>query len=292
MKKKYPKKTLAQKQEEMKDYQREIVEQIIQDLRAGVPTWVKPWSTAGLATLPTNLSTGAKYTGGNIIILWIRALAQGFTTQHWLGFHQARKLGGWVKKGEKSTQIFRWYEKKYTTTEQDEQTGEEQEEEYSFLACKALRVFNLSQIEGIELPPAPVQNHDERNQKVEEFVEKIGVDIWHGGTRACFVPKTGRVHMPQTSSFQSIDDYYCTLFHELVHWTAPKAKRSTACYATEELIAELGASFLCAEFGVTGHLQHAEYLDHWIKQLGEEPQVLFGSASAGARAVELLQARF
>ena len=291
MKKKYPKKTLAQKQEEIKDYQREIVEQIIQDLKAGVPTWVKPWSTVGLAMLPTNLSTGAKYTGGNIIILWIRALAQGFTTQHWLGFHQARKLGGWVKKGEKSTCIFRWYERKYTTTELDETSGEEQEEEYSFLACKSLRVFNVTQCEGIDLPPAPELNQDDRNQAVEEFIVRTGADIRHGDAKACFIPKTGRVHMPLASSFQSIDDYYCTLFHELVHWTSPRVKRSTACYATEELVAELGASFLCAEFGITGQLQHAEYLDHWVKQLGEEPHVLFGSASAGAKAVELLHTR-
>lgn len=112
-----------------------------------------------------------------------------------------------------------------------------------------------------------------------------------------FVPGMNWVHMPPISKFESTTSYYATLFHELVHWTGHKTRLDRdmsnrfgdAGYSMEELVAELGAAFLCAEFGITGEVRHAGYIEHWLKILKDDKKAIFKAAAEASKAVEYLK---
>ena len=105
--------------------------------------------------------------------------------------------------------------------------------------------------------------------------------------------------LPRKTDFKSAPDYYATALHELTHWTGHKdrlARNFTgrfgdSAYAFEELVAELGAAFLCASTGIDGQLQHESYIASWLKVLKHDKKAIFTAATAARRAVELLTSK-
>ena len=114
--------------------------------------------------------------------------------------------------------------------------------------------------------------------------------------RACFIPSLDKIHLPNKTEFKSIPDFYATALHELTHWTGHKSRLvrdfsgrfGDAAYAFEELIAELGAAFLCASTGVDGQLQHDSYIASWLKVLKNDKKAIFTAAAAARKAAEFL----
>jgi antirestriction protein ArdC len=120
--------------------------------------------------------------------------------------------------------------------------------------------------------PARVRNPDTRDTIADEFLASIGVDIREGQGEAYYAPGQDFISLPAFGAFRGADHFYNVAFHELAHWTGHKARLDRelkgrlgqAAYAAEELIAELGAAFLAAEFSFDGDVRHAGYIETWI----------------------------
>lgn len=272
-----------------------VTEQIIADLEAGVVPWEKPWS--GGFSLPRNASTQNFYSGINVLILWMRQKKANFTSSQWLTFNQAKALGGSVKKGEKATRIIFYSPLK---VEEKNDAGEVEEKKISML--KVHSVFNLTQIEGLEslheIERGTAQKSEpEIYEEAEKVLQKSGAKLsFDGGPMAFYDIGKDSIHLPEKSSFKDQVGYYATMLHELTHWTGAEARlnrnlqsnKSKPQYAIEELVAELGSSFLCAHVGLKYTAQHASYINEWLKVLREDKAAIFKAAAQARAATEFL----
>jgi len=278
-----------------------ITDKIIADLEQGVRPWLKPWNAehaAGRITRPLR-HNGTPYKGINIVMLWSASTAKGYACPLWLTFKQALELGGNVKKGESGETVV--YADRITRTEANDK-GEEIEREIPFL--KGYTVFNAAQCEG--LPAAyyakatpPAETPMQRIDAADRFFAATGADIRHGGTRAYYAPGPDYIQMPPFETFRDAESYAATLAHELTHWTKNesrlardmgRSKWGDEGYAREELVAELGSAFLCADLGITPEVRedHAAYIASWLKQLKDDRRFIFSAASHAQRAVDYL----
>ena len=165
-------------------------------------------------------------------------------------------------------------------------------------------VFNAEQCDGFELPAKPPVAEIDRNTRVDAFIKATGAIVRHGGYSAYYRPSEDYIQMPEAGLFTGTDTssateaYYSTLLHELVHWTGHKSRLdrgfssriSVEDRANEELVAELGAAFLCADLSVTPHLRadHAHYIANWLEILKGDKKAIFKAAAAANRATDFL----
>jgi antirestriction protein ArdC len=277
-----------------------VTEQVIADLEKGVRPWLKPWSagsTAGRVGLPRR-HNGLPYRGINILVLWGEALDKGYGSPTWMTFRQALVLGGHVRRGEHGSMVV--YADRLIRTETDER-GVDIEREVPFL--KAYTVFNVTQIEGLPAPYyAQPQEQCDRLQLIEaaeHFFAATGAVIRHGGDRAFYSPGPDIIQLPASAAFRDAESYAATKAHELTHWTSHPQRLARdfggkrfgdAGYAREELVAELGAAFLCADLGIAlePREDHAAYLRHWLTILREDKRAIFAAGAHAQRAVDYL----
>jgi antirestriction protein ArdC len=213
-------------------------------------------------------------------------------------FHQAKELKGSVRKGARGSLVV--YADRMTKTETTE-NGEESERDIYFM--KGYTVFNVEQIEGLPphfyAPAASQLDPVERIESADRFFANTGADIRHGGNQAYYAPNLDYVQMPPFASFRDAESYCATLAHEITHWTKHptrldrdfgRRRFGDAGYAREELVAEIGAAFLCCDLGITPEPRddHASYLDHWLKVLKEDKRAIFQAAAHAQRAVDYL----
>jgi len=261
------------------DVYRRVTDQIVAELEAGVRPWVQPWNAAhaaGQVSRPLRFNA-VPYRGINVVLLWMSALRRHFASPLWMTYRQAAELGGQVRRGETGSLVV--YADTFTRREADD-NGEEQEVAVPFL--KSYTVFNSEQID--DLPPryyakaSQPANVAERIGLADRFFAHTGADIRHGGGMAYYVPAQDFVQMPTFDSFRTTETYYATLAHETVHWTKPASRLAREFgrhrwgdegYAMEELVAEMGAAFLCADLGLTLEIRddHAAYIASWLKVL-------------------------
>lgn len=284
------------------DVHARVTNRIIEQLEQGIRPWHKPWNAehaAGRITRPLR-HNGVPYSGINILMLWDSAEIQGFNCPLWLTYKQASELGGYVRKGEKSSPVV--YYSSFRKTEQNDK-GEETERDIPFV--KEYRVFNAEQCEGLpdrfyETKQAPNAGIEPVPQAID-FVEHTGAKIVEGGNRACYVQAADKIRMPRIESFEDTESHAATLTHELVHWTkhpsrlnreTGRKKWGDEGYAVEELIAEMGSAFLCADLRITPEVRadHADYIGNWLKVLKNDKKAVFSAASMASRAVEYLHA--
>jgi antirestriction protein ArdC len=292
--------TTAQPGFDRKDVYTRVTDRIISDLEKGIRTWLKPWSvahTAGRISKPLR-HNGTPYQGMNVLLLWGEAMDRGFVAPIWMTFKQALELDAHVRKGERGSLVV--YANRITKTETNEQ-GEDTEREIPFM--KGYTVFNVEQIEGLPAHyyakpenPLPLS---ERIDSVESFMVNTQAVIHHGGNRAFYAPHRDAIQLPPFEAFKDKESYYATALHELTHWTKHErrlerdfsAKRfGDQGYAREELVAELGAAFLCADLGITPEIRddHAAYLGHWLEVLKEDKRAIFSAAAHAQRAADFL----
>lgn len=282
------------------DIYEKITNKIIADLEQGELSWIKPWSSGhmeGRIVRPLR-QNGQPYRGINVLMLWGAAMEGGYLSPFWMTYKQAEALGAHVRKGERGHQVV--YADTLTRNE-EAPDGTEQELRIPFL--KAYTVFNVAQIEGLpaqyHVAPEPITNPMQRIGLVDRFFAATGADIRLGGNSAHYSGGSDHVQMPLFESFRSPEAYYATLAHELTHWTKhPKRldrdfgrKRwGDEGYAREELVAELGAAFLCADLGLTPEpgLDHAAYIQSWLKVLRGDKRAIFTAAAHAQRAADFL----
>lgn len=284
------------------DIHAKITDRIIADLERGVKPWLQPWNASGTAgSIGRPLRHNREpYSGINVILLWLEASESGYSSPIWMTVRQANQLGGHVRKGEHGTTVV--YANRVTKVEEDED-GEETERQIPFL--RAYTVFCVDQIEDLPTDyyghSAPVIDPSARIQHADAFFAATGADIRHGGNAAYYMPVSDHIQMPAFASFRDPESYVATLAHETIHWTAPahRVNRDLSRYARdrserarEELVAELGACFLCADLGIVPELEprpdHASYLASWLEVLANDKKAIVAAAAHAQRAVAFL----
>ncbi|MFH0918863.1 MAG: zincin-like metallopeptidase domain-containing protein [Fibrobacterota bacterium] len=256
-----------------------VTDKIIAQLETGVIPWSKSWVNRP----PVNI-TGRLYGGINLFTLY----AEGFSSNIWLSYKQAMACGGNVKKGVKGSMAIFW---KILNVHKDDEV-----KHIPFLRYHT--VFNLEQCDNVKVPDRIQAMSNNLHtwdplQQAETVVSGMPSrpDIRHQEQRAYYHPKDDYVNMPIRESFAEASGYYATLFHELAHSTghATRLDRGTLStvfssddYAKEELVAELGAAFLCAHAGIENKIDNsAAYIQSWIKALQNAKSM---SVYAAARA--------
>jgi antirestriction protein ArdC len=271
------------------DLYQTITDQIIGAIEAGVKRDGKPlWSGAGSSGMPYNQTSGKTYSGVNVLILWLAAMDNGFASSAWLTYKQATALGGNIKKGSKGQQVVYYSTMEREST--DHATGEINPRKVGFL--KSYTVFNLGQCEGIEANIVTRAFHG--NEAAEALLHASGAVILEQGGKAYCRPSTDEIYMPERSRFITDEAFYAVALHELTHWTGHPSRLDrdfsgrfgTEAYAFEELVAELGAAFSCADLGLIPATldNHASYIDSWLKVLKSDKRAIFTAASQASKA--------
>lgn len=291
------------------DFYQRVTDKIIRDLEQGTRSWIKPWTTSSgpIAAARPLRHDGTPYRGVNVLILWSEAIERGYTSATWMTYRQAQALGAQVRKGEHGATVV--YAKTIERAEDDPDTGKETVERIPLL--RAYTVFNTEQIDGLspqpEVQPTVIQPMSSRIDRVDAFIAATTATIVHIGNRACYIPSADRIEMPpyrqfiDTATSSAAEGYYATLLHELIHWTSPKhrcdrdiGKRfGDNAYAREELVAEVGAAFLCADLGIAlePRPDHAAYLASWLTVLKSDKRAIFAAAALAQKAVDWLAAK-
>ena len=277
-----------------------VTAKIVADLEKGVRPWMKPWNAehaAGRITRPLRAS-GQPYKGVNVLMLWGEAFDKGYVCPIWMTFKQALELGGQVRKGEHGSLVV--YADRIRRSETDEK-GDAVEREIPFM--KGYTVFNCEQVDGLPehfyfKPDAPLP-HAQRIEAADRFFAATGIILRHGGNRAYYAEGPDAVQMPPFESFRDAESYAATLAHECIHATKhPKRlarefgrKRwGDEGYAAEELVAELGSAFLCADLGITPDIRedHAAYIASWLEVLKRDSRAVFTASAHAQRAADFL----
>ena len=277
-----------------RDLYAEVSARIIAELQKGAVPWVKPWSASPGVNTPCNAVSNRPYSGCNVVLLWM-AHAAGYCTPRFLTFKQALELGGHVRKGERGTKV-------YFVKQLEIQEGTDEAPARLVPMMREYTVFNVDQCDGLPDSvttgkPIRVRNPDTRDDLADQFLHSTGADIREGHGEAYYVPSRDFISMPSFGTFKAADHFYNVTFHELTHWTGHKSRLDrdlknrfgSRNYAAEELIAELGAAFLCAEFGFDGDVRNAGYIASWIELLKADKRAFFTACSKASKAADYLR---
>lgn len=281
------------------DLHQRITNQIVAAIEAGAGDYQMPWNpklcigpTIGL---PHNPVGHYAYHGINILALWSSQQHRAYASAEWATFRQWQSAGAHVRKGEKGTlTVF------FKATESSPQSAEsnEQEPRRHFIA-KAAYVFNAAQVDGFTPSAPPELTPIERHAAAETLIKASRASIYYDSRQACYIPSKDEIHLPPDGAFKDAQGYYSVALHELMHWSghASRCNRElrnrfgTEAYAAEELIAELGAAFLCAELGISPEprIDHARYIESWLRILKGDKRAIFTAAAKANQAVLYLQ---
>ncbi len=279
-----------------------ITNQILDLLDEGVVPWQRPWDL-----LATQRSVhGHVYRGINLAMTGMVAEANGYTDPRWITFNQAKKLGGAVRKGERSTILLLWKDRRPKATDDEDETSSKPR-----FYCTTYRVFNIGQCDGLDLPaleepePREISPITACEQLVDAYLTNGGPSYHEGGNRAYYRPADDWLQLPKPEQFHSAEHRYSTLFHECVHSTghtdrlAREAITSLGSrnsgdgldsYAGEELVAELGAAFLAGHVGIDSDTQlleaSASYIAAWRERMKADPSLIVQAAGRAHKAVD------
>jgi antirestriction protein ArdC len=273
-----------------------VTNQIIEALeQADLGKFSLPWYVGKGGLAPLNVSTEKHYRGINTLALWVSQQMNSYNSNVWGTYKHWSELGAQVRKGEKGTSIVF-----FQPLEPGDKAEGEQEEggKRNRFIAKGYSVFCADQVDGFDMVPVRVTSELQRIEHAEEFISNLGARIEHGGSRAYYSPSSDHIQMPPLSSFSEIIPYYATLLHEAVHWSGGKGRLDrdmsgrfkSESYAAEELVAELGAAFLCSSIGVSAELRldHAQYISGWLKILKGDERAIFTAASMAQKAADYL----
>lgn len=280
----------------MRDLYSEVSARIIVELERGAAPWVRPWSASAGRNVPQNAVTNRPYSGCNVILLWLARGRGWVTTPRFLTYKQAMEAGGHVRKGERGTTVFFV---KHLQVRDD--TGDDTDPRVVPI-MRAYTVFGIEQCENLPDSikagkPMRVRNADTRDALADGFLNATGADIREGQGEAYYVPSQDFISMPAFAAFRNADNFYNVAFHELTHWTGHKSRLDrdlrhrfgTRDYAAEELVAELGAAFLSAEFAFDGNVRNAGYIASWIDLLKTDKRAFFTACSKASKAADYLR---
>lgn len=267
-----------------------LTDKIVNEMREADPAkWQPGWVSRTKGGRPTNATTAKSYRGGNVLQLWLTAAERSYPTNEWAGYGQWKKIDAQVRKGETGT-LVRYVARK----EVEDDTAPDGKRTRIVTGWQT--VFNASQVDGYEPDEIEFPDVAEIEKTAEDFLDTTEAEFRHGGDRAFWNKQADYIALPNRERFISTEHYYATAFHELTHWTGAahrldrdmKGRFGDRRYAAEELVAELGAHFLAAEFDMqaTTTKDSARYLADWIRILENDDKAIFTAAALAADAVD------
>jgi antirestriction protein ArdC len=265
----------------------QITERVVELLTQGTIPWHKPWNVK--RGFPRNLVSKKPYRGINVFLLH----AMHYESPLWLTYHQAQELGAHIRKGEKACPVVFW--------KQLEVEDKESHEIEKVPMMRFYYVFNLAQVDGLKEVPAA--EAEAVITKPAEIVERMPQrpEIKSGFAKAFYSPGEDFVGMPDRERFTGEDEFYSVLFHELTHSTGHKNRldRPTVTeangfgseeYSREELIAEMGAAFLCGVAGIGERTinNSAAYVQNWLTALQNDHKLIVQAAGQAQKAADFI----
>jgi antirestriction protein ArdC len=269
----------------------QVTDRIISELEKGAIPWIKPWRVD--STADKNFISDKPYQGINRLILGLSSMTAGYDVPIWASYDQWLSKGAQVRKGEKGTHIVFY---KQVKTEKVNDSGENVEGGYSVL--KSYVVFNVHQTD-FDIKPIIKPIDDKPFNPIpacENTILNTGAAIQHGGDSAFYHRELDKINLPNKTAFNSEVDYYATAFHELTHWSGAKHRLDRTkgkrfgdpAYAFEELVAEIGAAYLCADHKIQGELRHAGYIESWLKACRDDNKAIFNAAALAQKAADFI----
>lgn len=302
-----------------------VTDRIVAELEAGTAPWRKPWKMTG--GWPLRMNNGKPYRGVNVFLLQMAAMAGGYASPYWGSYDHIAELAGMVKnaatgrwespdgtprgirRGETSTMIIFWRQVTFHDTDPD--TGEKTTRRVPVL--RYFRVFNACQADGLpakyfpavpdpETAPDPVEAAE---AVIRRYLEDDGPE-WSNANpdRACYMWALDRVNVPPLTSYEDVNEYYNTAFHEMGHSTGHGSRLArhfadapgdcvfgSPDYSKEELVAEMTCAMLCAIAGTDtpGVTKNsAAYLAGWIRKLKGDPKLAVQAGAQAQHAADLI----
>jgi len=267
-----------------------INSRILSLLESGTVPWRKPWNAQ--SNYPRKLVSKKEYKGINVFLL----ACQEFSSPYWLTFKQCQERGGFVRHGQKSTPVifWKWIDKR--------ESAEDANGKVPLL--RYYSVFNIEQTEGVTVPePAEAHNTFDPIKQADVVIahKPFQVELKFGGNKAYYSPSLDYIQLPHLSTFICPEEYYSTLYHEYIHATghpdrlARKSILETSYfgsheYSKEELVAEMGAVFLCGYAGIENVTieNSAAYIKGWLKALKNDKTLLVHAAAQAQRAADYI----
>lgn len=285
------------KQKTPVDIHQQVTDAIVAAIEANPGEYRMPWQRSGMGSLiPRNAVTKAPYNGINNLICWCTAEKCQYPTSLWASFKQWQSIGARVRAGEKGTLIV-FYKQYEVSPGSEDDDGQR-------LAIRHSYIFNASQVDGYEASTQPPADPLQRHEGMRRLIEASGADVRIGGEQAYYVPSQDFIQLPDEHCFRQSEEtertfqFESTAGHELTHWSgsAKRLNRDLSgrfgdnAYAIEELIAELGAAFLCAELDLTAEprADHAQYLAHWLRVMKQDKKAIFSAAAKASEAARYL----
>jgi antirestriction protein ArdC len=281
---------------------RQVADEIIKAIEGGIEgEYQMPWHRNTALGLPRNAVTGRPYRGFNTLALWAASQVRGYSIPAWATYRQWRTIGRQVRRGEKAATIVFYKELEAT----DDGGGEPvTASEKRRVVARASYVFNAAQVDGWEGPEPHLGDCACHLEDVEHFVSLLGARIRYGGDAAYYTRTDDFIQMPMRSSFvgtatsTATESFYSVLLHEHVHWTGHPSRLDrdlsgrfgNSSYAMEELVAELGAAFLCADLKINDEPRHdhALYVRSWLQVLRDRPAALGDAVTTAMKACQYL----
>ena len=280
----------------------DVTAKIVRAIEEGAGSYQMPWHRTGVMIgRPINALTGRAYQGVNVVSLWVEAASRRSESPYWATYRQWQELGAHVRQGERGTTIV-FYSPRANA--EDDDTRDDGSRSAQRFVARASRVFNAVQVDGWTSVGPFHADEDELVPTAEALVELSGARIAFGSSNACYHPSGDYIEMPSreafvaTASSSAGEAFYAVLLHELTHWTGHPARLNrdltgrfgSGSYAMEELVAELGAAFLCADLRVSNEPRrdHAQYLESWLKVLRQDSRALFSAATHASHAATYL----
>jgi len=291
---------------ERRDAYQELTDAIVRQLEAGTPPWRRPWNAeAARMSGPVNPTTGKagsggrKYRGINIVTLGLSPLAWQTGDPRFCSFRQGLANGWAVRKGERGLPVF--FFKKLQVRDKNGRTDANGDPATAFVpVMRSSTAFHISQFDPMDgavippyVPPDRATCPWRAPAAVEVIIANSGIPVIEGGERAAYSPTADRILLPPKSSFLDADGWSATVLHELCHAVGHVSRCcrdltgrfGSKSYAAEELIAELGSVFACAELGINPDLpQHASYLASFLDLLKSDKRAIFTAAARASEA--------
>jgi len=272
------------------DIYERFTSQIIAAIEAGAGEYRMPWHHDGSAiTTPVNVASRKAYRGINVIALWAAVQAAGYPAGVWATYRQWQALGAQVRKGERGHLVVFWKISGRNSEADAEDGDEDRDEPAQRMFARGYTVFNCAQVDGYTPPEMPVLPEAERIERAERFCAALGIDIRHGGSRACYIPARDHVQMPDFACFRDAVAYYAVLLHECGHASGARhrldrdlsGRFGSAAYAMEECTVELLSAMICADLNlsVEPRPDHARYIASWLEVLRSDKRAIFAAAS-------------
>lgn len=292
--------------EKIEEKRQKLVNTLIEFIENNPTQWEAGWYKVATEP-PFNGKSEKAYKGLNAFYLCVLSMLKGYRDPRWVTFKQAKELGGNVKSGEKSSEIFYWsFYDKATKKPYEEKTceGMTKKERLEYWeknvrpVIKFYQVFNAEQCENLPeykretTPEMEAEERQRQNAVIEQIIANSDAPVnYDGGNRAYYSPAEDSIHLPAIKDFKTMQDYYATALHEIAHSTGHESRLNrnllslfgTSEYAKEELRAELASVFMQVEYGISIEGKHFEnhgaYLAGWLKSVKDNKNDFFAAAT-------------